>query len=153
VSGSRSTSSRSTTTDRSPSARRSTRRRRAARRSRSSIGDTDVEPDLHLDAPTPVRRQLRIDRRDRAGEEFVGGPRAGHRQDDDVAGLLPKSTPVHQQRRLADRPVAEERGVLRLTLAGPRDACVQDGRLAVAPGEERREVPAAGSEWVRRSRL
>lgn len=77
----------------------------------TSIGDTDVEPDLHLDTPTPIRRQLSIDRRDQAGEELVRGLRVGHRQDDGVAGLLPKSTPVHQQRRLADRPLAEQRGV------------------------------------------
>jgi len=69
------------------------------------------------------------------------------------AGLLPQAAPVHQQRRLADRPLAEKRRVLRLTLARPGDPRLEDGRLALAASQQRREDPAARSEWVRRSRL
>jgi hypothetical protein len=68
----------------------------------------------------------------RTGEELVCGLRVRHREHNSVAGLLAQSAPVHQQRRLADRPLAKERGVLRLTLARPGDARLEDGRLALA---------------------
>ncbi len=55
---------------------------------------------------------------------------------------------MHEQRRLADGPFAEQRGVVRMALAGPRDAGHGDLGLVLATSQERREDPAAGPEWV-----
>ncbi len=125
----------------------------ARRTTDAGVGDADTDTQLHVETLWPVGREFGIDRGDETGEELVCRLRVSHRQHDSVAGLLPQSAPVHQQRRLADRPLAQQRGVLWLTLARPGDPRLEDGRLALAPSQQRREDPAARSEWVRRSRL
>ena len=96
-------------------------------------GDAHIETHLEVQVLRPVGGELGIHRRDEPSEELVCRLRVRHRQHDGVAGLLPQSAPVHQQGRLADCPLAEERGVLRLTLECPGDPRLEDGRLALAP--------------------
>jgi hypothetical protein len=74
-------------------------------------------------------------------------------QDDPVSSFLQSSPPVHEQRCLADRPLPEQRGVLRVALAGPRDARLEHGGLRLTTRQQRREDAAARAERVRRSCL
>jgi hypothetical protein len=70
-----------------------------------------------------------------------------------VAGVPEETSPVHQQGRLADRPVAEQGRVFGLTVPGALDASLEGRRFMLTAGQKRREDPAARSERVRRSRL
>ena len=119
-----------------------------ARSTQTGVGDADVEPDLEVEPLAPVGINPGLDRLSQPAEELVLRLRIGHGQDDRIAGLLAQPAPVHEEGRLPDRPVAEEGGVLRLALAGPRDARREDGRLALTPGQHGRKDPAARPEWV-----
>jgi hypothetical protein len=117
-----------------------------ARSTQPGVGDADVKPDLEVEPVAPVGINPGRDRQ--PAKELVPRLRIGHGQDNRIAGLLPQPAPVHEERRLADRPLAEEGGVLGLTVAGPRDARLEDRHLVLAPRQQRREDPAARPEWV-----
>lgn len=95
-----------------------------------------------------VGGELGIDRSDEPSEEFICRLRVRHGEDNSIAGLLAQSAPMHQQRRVADRPLAEKGRVLRMPLARPADPGLEDGRLTLPPSQQRREDPAARSECV-----
>ena len=107
----------------------------------ASVQDSDTDTQLHVETLWPVGRELGIDRGDETGKKLVCRLRVRHRQHHGVAGLLPQSAPVHQKRRLADRPLAQQSGVLRLTFARASDARLKDRRLALTPSQQRREDP------------
>jgi len=78
----------------------------ARRTTDAGVGDSDIETKLQVETPWPAGREFGMDRRDETGEELVCRLRVRHRQHDGVASLLPQPAPVHQQRCLADRPLA-----------------------------------------------
>jgi len=63
------------------------------------------------------------------------------------AGIGPRLGEI-EQRRFADGPLAEQRGVMRMALAGPRKSGHRDLGLVLATSQQRREDPAAGPKWV-----
>jgi len=99
------------------------------RLSEARLGHADIEPNLEVELRGPAAVRLGRDGARQPSEQIL--PRLGvrHRQHDTVAGGLQPTAPMHQQRRLADRPLTEQRGVLRVALAGPRDACLEHGGL------------------------